>query len=156
MNRKDHQTLYRVRKLDHQNWHGNSQGATNCEDCEFDSNIVFEDGIPVEYNCNRQVQADWDLSETIVQFDYEATIPIGLDVEKNKRLMNWSLLNTAAESTGLNPGCDFEKQYDSVEHHHRHHRHSRLLAPLNYPTTIYALETTPLDDTHEGKICCYH
>jgi hypothetical protein len=150
-NKNENPSAFQVRSLlvvyddeFEQAWQGNSQGATNCDDCLFDPDILFEGIFPVEYSCDEMIGEDWQVANTTVELDYEAVIPLSDDVSisENIRELEWSLLNAAVKTIGLDE-CDFEQQYDDDRR--------RRLASLAYPTTIYAINSNPEDTIDSGK-----
>jgi hypothetical protein len=93
------------------------------------------------------IKDNWQVDQTTVQFDYEATIPLDAFVDHNLRSLEWSLLHAAVQAIGVFPSCDFEQQYEDRRNH-------RQLARLSYPTTIYSINRNPSDSTQGKRACC--
>lgn len=152
---------FKVRKLAKEDgdgsiiWTGNEQGATDCDEwdtsCSYRKNIKFLGGFPVEYSCEEELgevfeldsatESNFGLFDTLVTFEYEATLPNTLDSEEvraNISALEWSILMSTAREIGLKPQCNFGKQYSS-------RRQLAEAAGLPYPLTIYKINRTPSD-----------
>jgi hypothetical protein len=158
---------YRLRRTndkddgeDDPDWNGNSQGATNCEDCLYSPDVLFEGNYPVEYSCDELIDQEKEPTSNLTfQFDYEATLPIDMDAEENVQALEWILLEAAAKRSGLTPKCNSDKQYEEDDDNDRRLEEGdestsssqrRLDSSLAYPVVIFSIERNP-SDTSEGK-----